>query len=81
MGDTVLVNNLKTKTCKGKKYTLELIDTGGQEDLKEIRKIFYPDASIFVICYDISSKKTLKNILHTVCIEGLHGPNEMCIGK
>ena len=42
---------------------LQIWDTAGQEALKSLRNMSYPDTDIFMIGYDMTRKNTLENIV------------------
>ena len=49
--------NIKEKT-----YNIYLWDTIGQERLKSLTKLFFKNAKIVILVYDISSKSSFKNL-------------------
>ena len=46
----------------GKKIKFDLWDTAGQEVYRSLAKIFYKDANIILLVYDITSKKSFEGI-------------------
>ena len=46
----------------GKDYCLTLWDTGGQESYEQLRPLSYKNASVIVICYDISRYASFENV-------------------
>ena len=48
------------KTVKGKKYTLNLWDTAGQEKYDSLTKIFTKNANIVILVYSIVDKKSFQ---------------------
>jgi len=44
-------------------YEVEVWDTAGQEALKHLRQMSYPDTHIFIVGYDMTKKTTLENIV------------------
>jgi small GTP-binding protein len=48
------------KTLKGKKYTLNLWDTAGQEKYDSLTKIFTKNANIVILVYSIVDKKSFQ---------------------
>merc|ERR1712153_166194 len=44
-------------------FNMEIWDTAGQEALKSLRSMAYPDTDIFMIGYDMTRKNTLENIV------------------
>ena len=53
---------LKKITVNGKKYTIQLWDTIGQERLRQLTKLFYNDSKIVIFVYDITRKFTFDEI-------------------
>lgn len=49
-------------TLKGKKYTLHIWDTAGQEKFESISNTFYRDTDACIIVFDITDK-SVKNFL------------------
>ena len=49
--------NIKEKT-----YNIYLWDTIGQERLKSLTKLFFKNAKIVILVYDITSKQSFKNL-------------------
>lgn len=43
-------------------HTIKLIDTAGQEEYGRLRRLFYKEADSFILCYDISSRTSFRNI-------------------
>lgn len=50
------------KVIKGKKYTLNLWDTAGQEKYDSLTKIFAKDAKIVILVYSITDKKSFQSL-------------------
>ena len=46
----------------GNDWSIEVWDTAGQEALAVLRKFAYYNASVFLLCYDMSKTDTLHNI-------------------
>ena len=46
----------------GKKLKFEIWDTAGQEKYKSMNKIFYKDAKVAVLVYDITRKSSFEEI-------------------
>ena len=59
---TLLEQSLVTVNYHEENYQVELIDTGGQEEFVQIRKKYYSEADIFLLCFDISSQTTFSNV-------------------
>ncbi|KAM9220415.1 rho-related GTP-binding protein RhoD [Dugong dugon] len=47
---------------KGKPVHLQIWDTAGQEDYDRLRPLFYPDASVLLLCFDVTSPYSFNNI-------------------
>lgn len=59
---TVVDNFSKEIIVDGKKVSLILWDTAGQEDFDSVRPLSYKDTSIVLLCYSIENKEMLVNI-------------------
>ena len=44
-------------------YTIEIWDTAGQEALKNLRSMSYPDTDLFLIGFDMTKRDSLENII------------------
>merc|ERR1712166_513573 len=44
-------------------FNLEVWDTAGQDALRSLRNMSYPDTDIFLMAYDMTRKNTLENIV------------------
>jgi len=53
---------VKTTTIDGKKCTLMIYDTGGQEGFRTITSSYYRGAHMVIICYDVTYKKSFENL-------------------
>ena len=49
--------------CDGVPVSLGLWDTAGQEDYDRLRPLSYPDTSVLLLCFAISSPDSLENIV------------------
>ncbi|XP_058458191.1 ras-like GTP-binding protein RhoL [Malaya genurostris] len=49
-------------TLDGRKHTIQLHDTAGQEDYDRIRQQFYKRAHCFLLCYAINNRISYENI-------------------
>ncbi|XP_037373382.1 rho-related GTP-binding protein RhoD [Talpa occidentalis] len=47
---------------KGKPVHLQIWDTAGQVDYDRLRPLFYPDASVLLLCFDVTSPYSFDNI-------------------
>ena len=62
----------KSENINGKTILFEIWDTAGQERFRSINSIFYQDASVCILTYDITQKKSfedLKNYWHNAVLE------------
>ena len=56
--------NFKRKTIKlpeGKTVTFDIWDTAGQERYRSLIKIFYKDAKVIILVYDVTKGKSFLN--------------------
>ena len=53
---------IKNLYVNGKKYSIKLWDTVGQEKLRNLTKLFYNDSKIVIFVYDITRKETFEEI-------------------
>ncbi|CAK6449786.1 unnamed protein product [Pipistrellus nathusii] len=51
--------NMKTQ---GKPVKLQIWDTAGQVDYDRLRPLFYPDASVVLLCFDVTSPNSFENV-------------------
>ncbi|XP_032735488.1 rho-related GTP-binding protein RhoD isoform X2 [Lontra canadensis] len=49
---------------KGKSLDLQIWDTAGQVDYDRLRPLFYPDASVLLLCFDVTSPHSFDNIFN-----------------
>ena len=61
---TMVASTLSTQVDleDGRKVKFEIWDTAGQEKYRSINKIFYKDASIVIMVYDITKRNTYEEI-------------------
>jgi len=62
----------KSENINGKTILFEIWDTAGQERFRSINSIFYQDASVCILTYDITQKKSfedLKSYWHNAVLE------------
>ena len=52
----------KLEIIDDKRIVFEIWDTAGQERFRSINTIFYQDASICILAYDITSQKSFQNL-------------------
>ena len=60
-----LSSQFKKKTIKlvtGEDITFNIYDTAGQERFRSLAKIFYKDARVVILVYDITNKKSFEEI-------------------
>jgi small GTP-binding protein len=62
-GSTNVAENLEKEfTVEGKTITLDIWDTAGQEKFRSLNKIFFKDAEIAFLVYDITKKQTFDEL-------------------
>ncbi|XP_059565922.1 rho-related GTP-binding protein RhoD [Myotis daubentonii] len=49
---------------KGNPVELQIWDTAGQVDYDRLRPLFYPDASVLLLCFDVTNPHSFENILN-----------------
>lgn len=59
---TIFDNKAKRVTLDGQVITLTLWDTAGQEDYARLRPLSYPNTDVFLICFSMTSRVSLRNI-------------------
>ncbi|XP_008821093.1 rho-related GTP-binding protein RhoD [Nannospalax galili] len=47
---------------KGKPVHLQIWDTAGQDDYDRLRPLFYPDAGVLLLCFDVTSPNSFDNV-------------------
>jgi small GTP-binding protein len=57
---TVEDSYIKKVTHKDKTWTLEILDTAGQEEFKVLRDIFVRKADVFILIYDVTNSDSIK---------------------
>ena len=57
-----LFNNSKTFNFEGKDIIYYPIVSSGSDDLKEIRKLSYPSASVFILCFSVAERKSFEDV-------------------
>ena len=62
-GSTNVAENLEKEfTVEGKTITLDIWDTAGQEKFRSLNKIFFKEAEIAFLVYDITKKETFDEL-------------------
>lgn len=56
-------NYLETAVADGRKVTLELCDSAGQEDYDRLRPLGYANANAFFICFSVASRSSLEHVV------------------
>ena len=70
----------KTHDCGvGKAIKYQFWDTAGQEKFKAIAKIYYKDARVAIIMYDISSKESFEGLKIWMDELNEKGPKDMVV--
>ena len=54
----------KTFTYDGQQLTLDIWDTAGQEQFRSLNKVFYKNAIIVILVYDITERKTFEELVN-----------------
>eukprot|EP00056_Hartaetosiga_gracilis_P016426 m.4991 g.4991 ORF g.4991 m.4991 type:complete len:191 (+) comp4090_c0_seq1:181-753(+) len=61
---TVFDNFAKNMVVDGAKFSLNMWDTSGQSDYDRLRPLSYPNTDIFVVCFAVNNKASLKNVVY-----------------
>ncbi|XP_076971697.1 rho-related GTP-binding protein RhoD isoform X1 [Tamandua tetradactyla] len=61
---TVFERYLANLQVKGKPVRLQIWDTAGQEDYDRMRPLFYPNADILLLCFDVTSPYSFDNVFN-----------------
>lgn len=59
---TVFENYVADIEVDGKQVELLLYDTAGQEDYDHLRKVFYPETDVILMCFTIDKPENLENV-------------------
>jgi len=59
---TIFDNHAKVIKRGGKILNLSLWDTAGQEEYQRLRPLSYANTNIFIICFSLESRTSLKNV-------------------
>ncbi|XP_049992924.1 rho-related GTP-binding protein RhoD isoform X2 [Alexandromys fortis] len=51
-----------TLQMQGKPVHLQIWDTAGQDDYDRLRPLFYPDANVLLLCFDVTSPNSFDNV-------------------
>ncbi|XP_045414323.1 rho-related GTP-binding protein RhoD [Lemur catta] len=49
---------------KGRPVHLQIWDTAGQDDYDRLRPLFYPDASVLLLCFDVTNAHSFDNVFN-----------------
>lgn len=60
---TIFDNYSANIQVNNKVYNLSLWDTAGQEDYDKLRPLSYTNTDIFIICFDLSNRRSLQNVV------------------
>ena len=52
----------KDMTMDGQTYKLQIEDTAGQEEYRNMRSLVYPGTHCFIVCFDVGSNSSFKNV-------------------
>lgn len=69
---TVFDNYSANVMVDGRKVTLGLWDTAGQEDYDRLRPLSYPQTDIFLICFNVISPTSYQNVKNKWWPEVMH---------
>ena len=58
---TVAKNFENKVEYQGKEVTLDIWDTGGQEEFRSVRPVSYNGADVFIVCFAVDEKPSLEN--------------------
>ncbi|XP_023042146.1 rho-related GTP-binding protein RhoD isoform X2 [Piliocolobus tephrosceles] len=61
---TVFERYMVNLQVKGKPVHLHIWDTAGQDDYDRLRPLFYPDASVLLLCFDVTSPNSFDNVFN-----------------
>ncbi|KAF7467656.1 rho-related GTP-binding protein RhoD [Marmota monax] len=61
---TVFERYAASLQVKGKPVRLQIWDTAGQDDYDRLRPLFYPDASVLLLCFDVTSPNSFDNVFN-----------------
>ena len=67
-----------------KSYSLEIFDTASMGDFWDWRKLVFPGTTVFIICYSVVQRYTLKNVLtfyHPETVEFMDDPVIILVGN
>ncbi|NP_001316918.1 rho-related GTP-binding protein RhoD isoform 2 [Mus musculus] len=59
---TVFERYNATLQMKGKPVHLQIWDTAGQDDYDRLRPLFYPDANVLLLCFDVTNPNSFDNV-------------------
>ena len=59
---TVFENYTALCVVDGRPMSLGLWDTAGQEDYDSLRPLSYPGTDVFIVCYDVTSPPSFRNV-------------------
>uniref|UniRef100_A0A8I6GKV0 Ras homolog family member D n=1 Tax=Rattus norvegicus TaxID=10116 RepID=A0A8I6GKV0_RAT len=59
---TVFERYNATLQMKGKPVRLQIWDTAGQDDYDRLRPLFYPDANVLLLCFDVTNPNSFDNV-------------------
>ncbi|XP_006171427.2 rho-related GTP-binding protein RhoD [Tupaia chinensis] len=69
---TVFERYIVNMQIKGKPVCLQIWDTAGQDDYDRLRPLFYPDASVLLLCFDVTSPHSFDNVFNRWYPEANH---------
>ena len=63
---TVLTKYQVSQHHNGREYQIHLIDTAGQEEFKRIAEQHYGQVDVFLVCYSVDHRASLRNVPKSV---------------
>lgn len=69
---TVFDNYVSDVTIDGRRVSLALWDTAGQEDYNRLRPLSYPDTDVLLVCFSVDSPDSLENVSEKWYSEIMH---------
>ena len=64
IGSSYAVKTITFNEYQGKSIRFEIWDTAGQEKFRSLRRIFYSDADVAILVYDITNRKSFDEIIN-----------------
>ncbi|KAM4847033.1 rho-related GTP-binding protein RhoD isoform 2-T2 [Thomomys bottae] len=61
---TIFEKYIVNLQMKGKPVCLEIWDTAGQDDYDRLRPLFYSNANVLLLCFDVTSPNSFENVFN-----------------